>query len=395
LAAFVVLGVVGLAVALRPGRPVRVSVVHPERADVIETVVTSGTVRPPSRVALGVARVGTVAEVTVDEGAHVAEGQLLVRLDDRTARAAVEEARAGVAEAQARLRRLRATGARVALAARSAARAELARAEEDLARQERLTASGAAPVQRRDEASRARDVATANLARADAEVRAASAGGDDVRLAIANQELAEAALEAAEAALGETRLLAPADGIVLDRHVEPGSVAQPGQALLDFMRDEPPELVVTPEETNLASLRVGQPAVASAEPFPDQRFEAVVERIAPAVDESRGTVEVVLRVPTPPVYLRPGMTVSVEIELRREANALVVPISAIHGLGGGHPEVFVEEEGTARRRALRVGISDAQRVSVLDGLAEGDRVLTHPSRPLEEGDVVRLRRGGS
>ncbi len=95
-------------------------------------------------------------------------------------------------------------------------------------------------------------------------------------------------------------------------------MVQPGRTLLVVARDGPTQLSVLPDEKNLAFLRLGQPATASVDAFPDRVFPARVAYIAPAVDLSRGTVEVKLDVPDPPPFLRPDMTVSVNVEVGRD-----------------------------------------------------------------------------
>ena len=81
-------------------------------------------------------------------------------------------------------------------------------------------------------------------------------------------------------------------------------------------------MVLEPDERNLALLRKGQRAVVSAEAYPSQSFDATLGYIAPAVNGERGTIEIRLDVPEPPSYLRPNMTVSVElqIETRRDGS---------------------------------------------------------------------------
>jgi multidrug efflux pump subunit AcrA (membrane-fusion protein) len=106
------------------------------------------------------------------------------------------------------------------------------------------------------------------------------------------------------------------------------------------------ELVIEPDERNLALLALGQSATASSEAFPDDRFAATVSYIAPAVDPRRGTIEVRLAVPTPPEYLRPDMTVSVEITVAERAHTTILPADAVRGLAEGKPWILVVEGPT-------------------------------------------------
>jgi HlyD family secretion protein len=86
-------------------------------------------------------------------------------------------------------------------------------------------------------------------------------------------------------------------------------------------------------------------------------------------------VEVKLRVLAPPDYLRQDMTVSVDIAVAERADALVLPVSAVHDAAGAAPWVLRIENGRAHRRAVRIGLRGPQRVEILEGLREGDLVV--------------------
>ncbi|MGB5312162.1 MAG: efflux RND transporter periplasmic adaptor subunit, partial [Polyangiales bacterium] len=201
---------------------------------------------------------------------------------------------------------------------------------------------------------------------------------------------AQARLTAAQVAVEQTRIRAPLSGVVLKRHVEPGEVVQPGEPLVTFAGDGPLQVRIQPDESNLALLRIGQPALVSSEAFPDQRLEASISRIAPSVDPVRGTVEVDLDI-VDESDLRPDMTMTVEIEVGRTSSALVVPSWAIRDLGSDKPWVLVAEDGEAQRRDVELGLEGDDLVEVVSGLSEADPVLS-PMLPIEEGDPVRLRR---
>ena len=175
--------------------------------------------------------------------------------------------------------------------------------------------------------------------------------------------------------------------MVTERDVEPGDVVQPGRTFLVVARDGPTQLSVLPDEKNLALLRLGQPALASADAFPDRAFPARVAYIAPAVDLSRGTVEVKLDVESPPPFLRPDMTVSVNVETGRDPEALVLPGGAIRDPGAG-PWALVVRGGEAARQAVKLGMRGDGRVQVLDGLAPGEWVIS-PAAPVGPGRRVR------
>ena len=167
-----------------------------------------------------------------------------------------------------------------------------------------------------------------------------------------------------------------------------------GQALLEIAYDGPHELVVFPGEENLADLKPGAPALASADAFPGRTFDARVSLIAPTVDASQGTVEVRLAMDDPPAYLLPGMTVSVNITTGRRAGALVLPEEAVQGLGTDRPWVGVPRDGRLEQVGVETGLRAEGFVEVLAGLEPDARVARSPSAGLLR-DRVRVLGSGA
>ena len=356
-----------------------------ERADLTQTVVASGHVQSPRRVDIGTPVVGTVASIPVAEGQHVGGGQLLIALDATEARANVQQARFALAQAEGRLAQLRATALPVAIEALRQAELNFANAERALARSRDLFARGFVGQAALDEAQRARDVAASQVQSARLQRESQSEGGADEQLARAALEQARAALAAARARLDNVTIEAPVAGVLISRDVEAGSVVQPGKALMVLSPDGATELVVRIDEKNLSLLAVGQKALASADAYPERRFEAQVAYINPAVDPLRGSVEVKLAVREPPAYLLQDMTVSVDIEVARVRDALTLPADAIRDGGW----VLVARDGRARRQPVKVGARGEGRVQVSEGLDEGELVLPAVSGSVHDGAAVR------
>jgi HlyD family secretion protein len=112
-----------------------------------------------------------------------------------------------------------------------------------------------------------------------------------------------------------------------------------------------------------------------------------VAYIAPAVDLARGTVEVKLDVDSPPPFLRPDMTVSVNVETGRDARAIVLPAAAIRD-PGTTPWALVIRDGKTVRQAVTLGLRGDGTVQVLSGLAPGEAVIS-PAAPVGPGRRVR------
>jgi HlyD family secretion protein len=228
-----------------------------------------------------------------------------------------------------------------------------------------------------DDAQQARDLAASQVASTRIQARSAAAGSDR-QVAQAALEQARGAEQASAARLDQLQIRSPADGVVTERDVEPGDVVQPGRVLLVVARDGATQLSVLPDEKNLAYLRIGQPAAASADAFPDRIFPATVAYVAPAVDLSRGTVEVKLDVADPPPFLRPDMTVSVNVEVGRDPAALVLPASAVRD-AGTDPWVLAVRGARTVRVPVKLGLRGEGSVQVVSGLEAGEAVVASGS----------------
>ena len=385
----VALGVGGWWAFRRTEGP-RVDAITPVRQPMVQTIVTSGRVVQRRQSKLGAMIPGTVAEVGVEDGDRVEAEALLVRLADEDALANLAEAEASVSEAEARLARVQGVGRRMAEQALRLATIEARQAEVEFQRQQALAGTGAVSELSFERARRDRDQARSRRVSASLEVAAAAPKGSDVAVSAAALSQAQARLTAAQVAVEQTRIRAPLPGVVLKRHVEPGEVVQPGDAIVTFAGDGPLQVRIQPDESNLALLRLGQHALVSSEAFPEQRLGASISRIAPSVDPVRGTVEVDLDIEDE-TDLRPDMTMTVEIEVGRTSSALVVPSWAIRDLGSDRPWVMIAKEGEARRRDVELGLEGDDVVEVVSGLSTDDRVLS-PMLPIEEGHPVRLRK---
>ncbi len=358
------------------------------RGPLVQRVVVSGRVTPPAQIQIGTLLAGTVRAVHVDEGDVVEAGTPLVDLDAAELDASVAQADAAVRQAKARLAQLFQVSAPSQAEAVRQAELSLAQAERQFERTERLAKAGSVAEADLEEARVALDLARSRVTNARTQAASVGRSGAELRAAEANVVQAEAQLLAAKARRAQATLQAPTRVQVLLRGVEPGDAVSPGRTLLTLARIGATRLSIEPDEKNLAFIRKGQPAVASADAFPDQRFEAEVESVAPSVNPERGTVEVKLRVPEPPEYLRPEMTVSVDIEVARRDDAIVLPVEAVREAAGTTPWVLVAEDGRAVRKDVRLGITGGDRVEVVEGLAPGARVLV-PDKPLQPGGRVR------
>lgn len=384
-----VVSAVAAGMAWSATRPLEVDVEVARRSEVVQTVVVSGRVLPASRVALASLGLGRVVQMSVAEGAHVEAGALLLQLDDAEARASAASAEAAVAQARARLAELRGPSALSAAETLHRAETSLAEAESDLRRLESLASAGGVTVQELEHARS--QAALAASTRESSALALGATRGSQGRAAAADLARAEAEASAARARLADRSVHAPAAGVVVARSVEEGDVVTAGQHLFDLAIDGPVEIRVDPDESSLALLALDQSALVSPEAFPDQRFAARVSYIAPAVDPQRGTIEVHLAVADPPAALRTDMTVSVDIEVARRPDALVIAAGAVRDVGGSTPWVLLLEGDHVRRRDVRLGAVGEDTIEILEGIVEGDRAVPTSATGVLPGARVRLR----
>lgn len=385
LAAAIALGVSALVLwVLGP----RIEVLEAVRREVVQSVVATGRIESPFRVDIGSQVVGTVARVPVAQGESVAAGQTLIELEAAEAHALVRQAEAAVIQAESRLRQLRELQLPVASQSLRQAQANYANARAQFERNRKLFDSGFIGQSVLDESQRNLDVAQTQVDTARKQVDAAGPHGSDYALAVAAREQANAGLQAARARLAYTRIVAPATGTLIARNVEHGDVVQPGKTLMVLAPAGETQIVVQIDERNIGKLRLGQPALASADAYPEKRFACEVAYINPGVDAQRGTVEVKLRVPEPPQYLRQDMTVSVDIEVARSPGALALPADAVRDATGAAPWVLLVEGGRAVRRKVELGLRGTGWVEIRSGLSAGDRVVP-AGAPIQPGTRLR------
>ena len=367
----------------------RVPVYVVAKGDVLETIVASGRVETPLRVDIGSQVTGTVATIPVAEGQSVKAGQLLIALEDSEAKAAVAAARAAVVQAQARLKQIRDVALPAAEQALRRAQANLVNARRQYERVKELRSTGVVSQSQLDDAEMNLEVAESDARTAQLQVQTNQADGSDYLVATTTLEQARANLAAALAKVKYTRIVAPVDGTLIARNVERGDVVQPGKALMVLSPAGEVQLVVQIDEKNLANLRVGQTALASADAYPDQQFPARVAYMNPAIDADRGSVEVKLDVPDPPAYLRQDMTVSVDIEVARRAGTLVLAADAVHNSSTTGPWVMKISDGRATRQPVTLGARGTGKVEILEGLRAGDQVIAAINSKASAGKRVR------
>ena len=387
-----IFAVVALTLLLAGGllfqqRGTSVQVVPVLRNDLVQSVVATGRLNAPARIELAAEVTATVLAVQVREGDQVKTGQLLVRLSDAEARAALQQAKAALGEARHRAAQQATVAAPVAVQTVVQADAAWRNASHEFRRSEALVAQGFFSQQKLDEARRTLDSAASALQSARLQAEANQPRGVESGLAADRVAQALATVQMAEARLARLAITSPVDGVVLVRNVEPGTMAQPGRVLLALAAGST-RIDAGIDEKNLHILMLGMPARAAADAYPAQPFDAQLSYIGPAVDLQRGTVEVRLAVPQPPAFLKPDMTVSVELIGAKRQGALVLPATAVREADSASPWVLALRDHRAVRVPVKLGLRGIGTVEIVSGLAEGDVAIPQTEKALP-GDSVR------
>ena len=387
-----IFAVVALTLLLAGGllfqqRGTSVQVVPVLRNDLVQSVVATGRLNAPARIELAAEVTATVLAVQVREGDQVKTGQLLVRLSDAEARAALQQAKAALGEARHRAAQQATVAAPVAVQTVVQADAAWRNASHEFRRSEALVAQGFFSQQKLDEARRTLDSAASALQSARLQAEANQPRGVESGLAADRVAQALATVQMAEARLARLAITSPVDGVVLVRNVEPGTMAQPGRTLLALAAGST-RIDAGIDEKNLHILMLGMPARAAADAYPAEPFDAQLSYIGPAVDLQRGTVEVRLAVPQPPVFLKPDMTVSVELIGEKRQGALVLPVTAVREADSASPWVLALRDHRAARVPVKLGLRGIGTVEIVSGLAAGELAIPQTEKALP-GDSVR------
>ena len=340
-----------------------------------QTVLTaSGYVAARRRATVSSRVTGKLSEVLVEAGMPVRTGQVLARLDDSVARAALAIADAQVTAARSELGEIE---------------VRLHEARTNQARHRRLIEAGV--------------VAAAELDTSNATVEAlvAKLAAGSAAVGVAEQQVALRRVE-----LADTTLRAPFDGIVVSKDAQPGEMVSPTSAGGGFTRTgvctivdmSSLEIEVDVNEAHIGRIVAKQPVAVVLDGYPEQRIPGHVVAAVPAADRQKATVQVRIAVEQLDPHMLPDMTVKVSFlqETNRKPTTLdspprlVVPRGAVRPDNGGDI-VFVIRDGQAERRPVRLGNTEGDRVEIRSGLSAGDRIVIEGPDSLT--DKTRVQEG--
>lgn len=277
-----------------------------QQGDLTVIVTATGTLKPTNSVDVGSELSGIIKSVEVDYNDTVKIDQVLARLDTSKLEAQLTQAKASLGSANAKVLQAQATVVET--------RAKLSQFQKV-----REISDGKVPSQSE------MDAAEAAFERARADEASAKAAVSQ----------AEAAVQAIETDLYKSVIRSPIHGVVLSRDIEPGqTVAASFQAPVLFTLAEDltkMELHVDVDEADIGKVREGQKAAFSVAAYPDRTFEAHITQARYASTMTSGVVtyETVLKVNNADLFLRPGMTATADITVKKVEDAILVPSAAL------------------------------------------------------------------
>ncbi|MEA4907114.1 MAG: efflux RND transporter periplasmic adaptor subunit [Anaerolineaceae bacterium] len=199
----------------------------------------------------------------------------------------------------------------------------------------------------------------------------------EVGLAEARLNDAQAALKAAQSDLDSLEVKAPYDGVIVEAAAEPGQATSPGMELLSLIRPEELEAQTTVVEEDLPLIEPGQPAQLFVDALPDQDVTGAVSRIIPKrASGDRALYIVYLSLDAIPEHLVSGMTIDASIVIDRRQDVLRLPLSAVRSRPDGTAEIEIWQNGQIEKRQVKTGLKGDSYVEILEGLSEGDAVVT-------------------
>ena len=348
--------------------PMTVDMAPATRQDLTEYITVVGNLIGEATVDVVPRVAGRIEAINVQLGDRVRKGQQIVKIEDRTIREQIRQAEASL----------------------ETNKATVVSRQND----ERVAASVMARMKAQDAAG-----LVSKQALEDAESRH-NAAVSQVLVAESQRSQTQARIEELKITLNDTTVVSPVDGFVSRRLLDQGAFAGANTVILGVVDISSVRLVASLVEKGFKRVTPGVVAVVGVDAFPGEQFRGVVSRVAPVFDPATRTAQMEIEVPNPGFRLKPGMYARVRLTVDHRPNALTVPRAAIIDTEGKRGVFLVDEGQTAHFREVQTGLQDGDRVEILDGLTEGERVVTTGALALRDGDRVALvgqapRQGGA
>jgi RND family efflux transporter MFP subunit len=392
-------------------QPLSVTIAVARRGAISERLALTGVVAAKQQANLSSVITGTILAVDVNVGDRVSAGQQLVRIDDSTLRAQLLQSQGSLNSAQARLAQIRSgdTGASVSASANlGSARVAYQTALANVRRNQQLFAQGYVSQAAVDEANQAAAAAAAQLRSAEVAAQNAvvsgtssSAAQSEIRSQQAAVVEAQGAVQIAQAQIAQAVVVAPFDGVVTQRSVDPGSFAVPGTALVQVSALDPVYVNIGIPEEDLPYIHPGTAVELAVSSLPGRSWHAQVSAVNSAT--TQGTLSYLARVvlPNPELALKAGMVADVRFVKAQQTGAIIVPRAAlVQGDNGTAVYVLQKSpeckcDGKAKLTSVVTGLETDTEMEISgEGITPGVKVIVLRPDTLKDGSPVSISSGG-
>lgn len=210
-------------------------------------------------------------------------------------------------------------------------------------------------------------------------------------------DTAEARLQRTQTLLGYSKVVAPFNGIITMRYVDPGafipaatsSSGAQAAGIVTLMDFDTVRVSVPVPEIEAPLVNEGQPAKVSADSLPGKVFEGKVSRHAYALDDATKTMLVEVDIPNPAHELRPGMYVTVKLGVEKHVDTLLIPSAALV-MEKANAFTYLADGSKAKKKAIKIGFNDGTKVEVLDGLHGDETVIFGGGAALADGADINV-----
>jgi RND family efflux transporter MFP subunit len=195
---------------------------------------------------------------------------------------------------------------------------------------------------------------------------------------------------------GFNKVLAPFDGVITSRNIDVGDLVDAGnggvaKALFTIAQLDPLRLYVFVPQIYAGQVKVGDVVTVNLAEHQGEKYEGTIARTARAIDTATRTMQVEIRVPNPKEALIAGAYVQVNLPIKQDGSALLIPTNVLLFRPDGTRVATVDAAGKVRLSTVKLGTDFGSTVAVLSGLKADDRVVLNPADSLADGDVVTLR----
>lgn len=360
----------------------------------------TGTTIPFQKISVRSQIEGQLLALNVDVGDKVTKGYILGLIDDTLLKTSLNQAEAELAALKSEVAR---ANSRVGNASTEVekARLELQQAQSDAQRQERLLKEGAI----------ARAIAEQTRTAAQTAAQAVKAAEKQVQteqqavIAAKGRVVAQQAVVAqAKERRSYAKLISPINGVVLEKIIEPGNLIQPGNEIVKIGDFSKVKIEVQISELELGKLEIGQSVEVSLDAFPNQKYMGTLKRISPAANTAARLIPVEVVIPNIEDKIGSGLLARVNFQ-NTAAQKIVVPLRAIKTEGNqtkksselrsnlqGKVFIVVEDanKNKVKARSVTLGKKADGKVEILSGLQPGESYVVRSSKPLKDGENVRL-----